>query len=294
MMRRQGISNRGKRLGRDSKWRAGCELATWCITRQVVVEQVICTGSTITIAERLIGQGVQVVEDWSYPRLLWICTLAITASRIAILRVVVVGPWLRIWMLDLVGRRNQWVSLRVVVVCRITGAQHNMVRPGSTHRRLVIVVADGIVISDELEIRGISRAHVVVSHGERTLVNWCGRNGPVVIARRLVHPGVQVMFAFVLLLPHLVETMDRITHIRIQVWNVFCDLVGPIGQICREARIGHVLRLALCICRVWLGKRLIRPGLLRTEAVGMRIDCLLLRSEMHLRPQITCAVNNLL
>src|SRR5437773_1038928 len=108
MTRRQGISNRGKRLGRYSKWRAGCELATWCITRQVVVEQVICTWSTITVAERLIGQGVQVVEDRSYSWLLWICALAITASSVAILRVVVVCPWLRIGILDLVGRRNQW------------------------------------------------------------------------------------------------------------------------------------------------------------------------------------------
>src|SRR5579884_2370791 len=54
----QGISNSRKRLRRDHERCASGKLTGRCIARQVVVEQVIGSWRTITVAERLIGQGV--------------------------------------------------------------------------------------------------------------------------------------------------------------------------------------------------------------------------------------------
>src|SRR5438270_10630054 len=128
-----------------------------------------------------------------------------------------------------------------------------MVRTGSTHDGLVIVVADGIVITDEVEIRGVASAHVVVSHIQGTLINRLGRNSAVVITGGLMYPGVQIVLALVLFLPHLIEAVERIAYVRVNVRNVPGYLVRPIRQICRKARIGHILGLALRVRRVGLG-----------------------------------------
>src|SRR5205085_4673655 len=133
------------------------------------------------------------VEDWIDARLIGVGAFAIAASRIAVLRVVVVGSGLRIGILDLVARWGGRVSLGILVVGHIARTQHNVVRPSSTHDRLMIIIADSVVIADELEIGGIACTHVVIPHVEGTLVNRPRRNFTIIVTCGLMYPGVQIV-----------------------------------------------------------------------------------------------------
>jgi hypothetical protein len=165
---------------------------------------------------------------------------------------------------------------QVIEAARVACAQHDMVRPGATHYRLVIVVADRVVIANKVEIGRIAGTHIVVAHTEGALVDWAGRIGPVVVACGIRNPGIEVVLAFVLLLPHLIEAVERVADIRILVGNIFGDLVRRVGQVSREAGIGHVWGLALRVGRIGLRQGRVGSGFLRAEAISAGISRLLL------------------
>src|ERR1035437_9603276 len=85
------------------------------------------------------GQRGEIVEDRINARLLGIGAVAVGAAAVAVLRVPVVGSWLRIWVLDLIdwGRGGVPMAVGIIIV---------------VGRGLMVIVADRICLGELREI----------------------------------------------------------------------------------------------------------------------------------------------
>ena len=115
----------------------------------------------------------------------------VAESAVAVLDPEVVGSGLRVWIFNfvyrtagpnrLVVRRNEGVTVLVAEIDGVPKTQHDVVRTSSAHGRLVIVVADGVVVSEILGVRCIAILHVVERHGCGALVGRY-QAGPIIRA----------------------------------------------------------------------------------------------------------------
>src|SRR6266516_455424 len=260
---RQLVADGLEGLRRDRERAGGVRGAVGVVARRVVVEQVV-------VARGAVGLGVvraQVVQDRADAGLARVGAVGEAPARVAVLGEVVVGARRGVGVLDLVGRGDQRGAAGVLLVGGVGGAGHDRVGSGAAHHRLGVVVGDGEAVGELLGQRRVARLDVVVAHLEAALVDRSGRDRAVVVAGGVGRPDEQVVLAFVDLLPHLVEAVDRVAGVG-GVRDVLGDLVRLVGQVGREARVRHELRQPDRVGRVRLRQGLVRAGLPGAEAVG--------------------------
>ena len=117
----QHIADTRRRARRDGE-RIGSGIshsAIAIVTRIVVVQQIIVSGLAVWID--LGRQALEVADHGPHPWLAAIGAHAVGAAGIAVLRVPVVGPGLRVRILDLIVRRCRGVA--VAVSCTISRPQ---------------------------------------------------------------------------------------------------------------------------------------------------------------------------
>src|SRR6266480_6241385 len=105
-------------------------------------------------------------------------------------------------------------------------SEHKLrIRASTTHHRLMIVVANSIMLPEPLKVREIALLHIVKTHCDPTLKSVSSRRigNPVPDCYR--HPCVEVLFAAAWvaginvrnragrLLPHLIKTVNRISYV---------------------------------------------------------------------------------
>ena len=188
----------------------------------------------------------QIGQNRSDARLRLIGAVHIRAAFIAVAFVPVVrsGRWVGIF--DQPGRRRHRITVAIAIERDVSGPQVDKARAGAAHDSLMEVVADCIVIRDELEDRRVTLAHVVETHRKSALMSalvgkWSWRRFSLAS-----HPGSnrdpweQIVFALIELLPHLKESMDRIARERVLVRSELGDLKWSIRQICRKSCVSLV------------------------------------------------------
>src|SRR5262249_4187001 len=190
----------------------GLQAAVRPVAGVVVVQQV--EAPWLAVVKDLVGKAAQVAEYRTDPGLRLVRALRVAApgarrgaAAVAVLRVVVVGPWLRVRVLDLAGRRRGRGAGRVLVRRGKAGAERDVVGAGAALHCLVIVVADRVVQRQVVEDGRVALRHVVEAHRHRALVDSGRRNGAVVVPGRVGHPRVQPGLRGGGLLPHLVEAV---------------------------------------------------------------------------------------
>ena len=250
---------------------------------------------TIAAAERFARQAIDVIHDGAHTGLVRIGAVHVGTATVAILLVEVVGPGLRVRVLDLVRRRHVSDAI-CVIVGHVTRDDRNEVRARSAHDRLMVVVAHGIVFRERLEVGGVTGAHVIETHGDAALIGVGRRHRRIVLgtdADRFGDPGKQVIPALVVLLPHLEKAVYGISHVCV-IAHVFRDLEGAIREVRREARVGHARCLAGGIGRVRLRQGGIGAGLRGVQHVEVRVAGLLLRSLGKVGPRAAIGIDDAL
>jgi hypothetical protein len=84
------------------------ETAVAIVASIVIVQQVIIPRRAVRLG--VAGQRGEVLQDRGDSRLRGIGAIAVGAAALTILSVPIVGSGLRIWILDLIGRRRQGVA----------------------------------------------------------------------------------------------------------------------------------------------------------------------------------------
>jgi hypothetical protein len=149
--------------------------------------------------------------------------------RIAVLSVEVGRFRQRIRVLDLIARRHGELPVELVDDA-VAGGEGEKIRACATHDRLVKVVAERVVFCQFLEEWRIARGHVEEAHELATLPRMLRRDagGVAALPGGGGNPGVRTEALVVAsgLLPHLEETMHRVTRCRggIGVGNELSDL----------------------------------------------------------------------
>jgi len=151
-----------------------------------------------------------------------------------------------------------------------------VVRARATLHRLMVVVADRVLLGQVLQDGRVAFGHVVVAHLHGALVDRGRRHGAVVVARGVGHPGGEVV-AVGALLPHLVEAVQRVAdegavelaaagvlQVAVVVRDVLGDLVRRVGQVGGEPLVRGVLGLAVAT------RGYVRRVRLRQACVGAR------------------------
>src|SRR6202008_4001931 len=130
----------------------------------------------------------------------------------------------------------------------IARSEHDVVGAGSTHHRLMEVVAHRVMVGKIFEVRRVTLQHVVEAHGSRAFLRaqivetrglrFSIRSG----ANRGLDPGPQVVLASVRiaptrargaaveLLPHLVEAVHRAVVVRVVRMGFGRQLERTIGK----------------------------------------------------------------
>src|SRR5262249_22948865 len=226
----------------------------------VVVQQVVAPW--LAVVKDLVGQAVQVADYRTDSGLRRVRALRVAAAgvrrgpaAVAVLRVVVVGPRLRVRVLDLAGRGRGRGARRVLVRRGKAGAERDVVGAGAPLHRLVIVVADRVPQRQVVEDGRIALRHVVEAHRHRALVDRGGRGGAVVVSGRVGHPRVEPGLRGRGLLPHLVEAVQgvadvcpeqlalaerRVLQVAVEVGHVLGDLERPVGKVGGEPGVRAV------------------------------------------------------
>ncbi len=95
----------------------------------------------------------------------------------------------------------------------------------AAHHRLVVIIAQRIIVGELPEIRRVAGGHVVEAHRHGALVRSGRRIAAVLrpLAGSFGHPDEEVARAAIDLLPHLEEAVHRITDRR-SVVDVLGDL----------------------------------------------------------------------
>src|SRR5260370_10141530 len=228
------------------------------ISGSIVVDQVVLA----RVASRLQVARAQIGQNRSDARLRLIGAVHIGGAFIAVAFVPVVrsGSWVGIF--DQLGRRSHRIPVAIAIECDISGSQVDKARAGAAHDSLMEVVADCIVIRDELEDRRVTLAHVVEAHRESALMSALAGKGSMRRLSLASHPGgdrdpwEQIVFALIELLPHLKESMDRIARERVLVRSKLGDLKWPIRQVCRKSRVRLVRFTAKRVSSVRLRQQL--------------------------------------
>src|SRR5258707_5959514 len=109
-----------------------------------------------------------------------------TVRAVAVLSRPVVGSGHRVWVSDLVHRaalechlvvRRSQIAVLIFEPERIAKKENDAVQTGPAHSRLVIVVAESIIVRELFGIGRIARKHVVKGHRGPTLTGriatWC-------------------------------------------------------------------------------------------------------------------------
>src|ERR1019366_207085 len=162
------------------------------VARVVIVQQVIVPRRAVAVAERRVGEAVQIREDCADARRRVVGAARVAAAicgsagAIAVLPVVVVGARLRVRVFDFARRRRGRVAVGILVVGGIAGAERDVIGAGSAHYGLVVVVRDRVVLRQEVERRSVAGGHVVEAHVQRALVRRLIRER----ARRRLAVGV--------------------------------------------------------------------------------------------------------
>jgi hypothetical protein len=175
----------------------------------------------------------------------------------------VIRARLRVRIFNLIGRRSRDVSVTVAVVHSVGVTEHDVIRAGATHNGLVHIVAEGVVVGEELHVRSVATLNVIDSESSRTFARRLVREGirlRISIAARSdgdFGPGEQVGQATagvvcrggqcgaIFLLPHLIEAMHRtggvciVLHARRQPK----DTAGKVIHVL-DARVGYAVREA--------------------------------------------------
>jgi hypothetical protein len=268
------------RLLRRHGERPGLQLAVGLVAGVVVIQDVVTPG--LAVRERLVRQGRQVLVDDPDARLRRIRAVGVAAAGVPVLGVVVAGARLGVGVLDLVGRRHRGLARLTLVRGREPGAERNVVRAGAALHRLVVVVADRVVLGQVTHDRRVALGHVVEAHRQAALEDLRGRDGAVVIARGVGHPIEQPTLVRGGLLPHLVEAVDRVADVRavelaltelkvlqvaVEVGHVLGDLERARGQSRRESLVGGVPVLAVAGLRHVRG---VGPGQCRIRSLDLR------------------------
>src|SRR6202045_5215125 len=95
---------------------------------------------------------------WQHPRGTdWIRTIAETS----VCSVLVVGAGQRVGIGDLRGGRHGRVAIAVAPEDVVAGAEEDVLKASTAHCRLVIVVADRVLVSQLLQDRGVPVLNVV-------------------------------------------------------------------------------------------------------------------------------------
>ena len=111
-------------------------------------------------------QRMEIAKNWPNTWLGWIRTVAVAPTRVTILCVVIVGPGLRVGILYLIARRSERMTMTIAKESHISCPKHNVICPGTSHHRLMVVIAHGIIVANEIKIGGIASTHVVIPHSE--------------------------------------------------------------------------------------------------------------------------------
>jgi hypothetical protein len=125
----------------------------------------------------------------------------------------------------------------------VSSSERLEVCASAAHHRLVVIVAQRIIVGELAEIRRVAGAHVVKAHRNGSLVGAGRRIAAVLrsLAGSFGYPDEEIVRAAVDLLPHLEEAVHRITD-RHGVVDVFGDLKGAIRQKWWKALVGDIAR----------------------------------------------------
>src|SRR5437016_9502752 len=89
----------------------------------------------------IVGQGSQIVPDWSHARLIRTAALVraihvrtskCNRAAITVVRVPIIGSRDRVWVFDLIARRSRRITTGVGEVAQVGRAQENEVSAGPT------------------------------------------------------------------------------------------------------------------------------------------------------------------
>ena len=167
-------------------------------------------------------------------------------AAVAVLAVEIVGPRLRIGVLDFrqrglearqgragqrgvdrIVRRNGRGALVVAEVHRVAGAEHDVIGAGAAQDGLMVVVAHRIAVGEEFQIGRVAGLHIVEAHRRRAFARRFVvearnlRRAVLAGAHRGLDPGEEIVRATgrvrrrnrkgraVELLPHLEQPMNR-------------------------------------------------------------------------------------
>ena len=141
---------------------------------------------------------------------------------------------LRIGIVDAAGRRRRRVALAVTEKYLIGKAKRHAVGPRSTHDRLMIIVAHGVIVGEKFQERHIAFLHVEEGHGLAGIVRRAAGRGRVGRGDR----RLQVVQAAGRVAPRGMFLVDRAIHLLVHLEELM-DGVGGIGII-GHGRPGHL------------------------------------------------------
>src|SRR5258708_27707852 len=178
----------------------------------------------------------------------------------------IVGARERIWVLDLGdvngrvragsqytvgGRRN---AVGGGIIQRVGIAQHHVVGVGSAHRRLMVVVVEGIFAGQLGQIGRVAVGDIIEAHGDVAFLERLRQAAVAAGGDGLLDPGEEIGLTAarivlgdfrdvaIELLPHLIETMNRAAAVGgIETGPLLryqrIGTIGPVGVI-QDTRVG--------------------------------------------------------
>src|SRR5579883_1500003 len=152
-----------------------------------------------------------------------------STTGIAILSIEVVGSRLWVGILDFILRWSGGIAFAIAVPNSIADPNHHRIRTSTTHDRLMVVVADGVSVSQRFEVWHIPIIDVVEAHGGGTLFIREGRKRLAIAAgsntylnprEKIVETATGIVCTSMVnvainLLPHQIEAMHRASGIGI-------------------------------------------------------------------------------
>jgi len=190
----------------------------------VVVDEIVVALDAVCFDRA--AEGLEVIGYSRYAWLADVTAVDVAAATVAILVVEVVGGGLWVRVLDFVDRRGDGNTAGVGVEDGVAKAEHDVVGTGTAHDGLVEVVADGVLIGELFEVRGVALRHVVEAHGGGAFAGGgvaegaglrlavaAGADGGLNPREEVVQAAAGVVLGGVVgvavgLLPHLEEAVD--------------------------------------------------------------------------------------